>query len=166
MKNISKGLALLKQIQAVHQSYKDVNVLVSRYAELNQNSNLQTYLLSGTSDFVALCRKFIQLYYPNSFVKIEDVSVASESIEILCAVEAGKWSGKELFRFYRSSTVVGDIYVRDFHAKIRDLKCDKGLCVTMGSFSEPAHKFIEGRPIDFIEKDVLIKYLKKINMLD
>ena len=165
-KNISKGLALLKQVQAMNPTYKDVNVLVTRYTELNQNSNLQTYLLSGTSDFVALCRKLIQAYYQNANIKIEDVSVASESIEILCAVETGKWSDKELFRFYRSSNVVGDIYIRDMHSKIRDIKCDKGICVTMGSFSDSAHKFIEGRPIDFIEKDVLIKILKKVNMFD
>lgn len=165
-KNISKGLTLLKQIQNVHPSFKDVNALVSRYSELNQNSNLQTYLLSGTSDFVALCRKFIQTFYPNAFVKIEDVSVQSECVEILCTVEAGKWSDKELFRFYRTGNVVGDIYIRDFHSKIRDVKCDKGVCVTMGTFSESAHKFIEGRPVDFIEKEQLVKILKKINMFE
>jgi len=164
MKNISKGLVLLKQIQNIHPAYKDVDQLVSRYAELNQNSNLQTYMLSGTSDFVALCRKFIQVFYPHANVKIEDVSVQSESVEILCSVDTSKMEDKELFRFYRTSTVIGDINVREFHSKIRDIKCDRGYCVSMGKFSESAHKFVDGRPIDFIEKEDLVKILKKINM--
>ena len=163
--NIPKGLVLLKQIQAVHPGYKDVDSLVARYQELNQNQNLQVYLMSGTSDFVALCRKFITVFFKNAFVKIEDVSVAAESIEIICDVESNKWEAKNMFRFYRTQTVIGDIYVREFHAKMRDARCDNGYCVTMGTFSESAHQYTDGRPIDLIEKDALCAALKKINML-
>ena len=163
--NIPKGLVLLKQIQSVHPGYKDVDSLVGRYQELNQNQNLQVYLMSGTSDFVALCRKFITVFFKNAFVKIEDVSVAAESIEIICDVESNKWEAKNMFRFYRTQTVIGDIYVREFHAKMRDARCDNGYCVTMGTFSESAHQYTDGRPIDLIEKDALCAALKKINML-
>ncbi|MCR4734312.1 MAG: tetratricopeptide repeat protein [Treponema sp.] len=162
--NISKGLTLLKQIQGIHAGYKDVDALVARYSELNQNQNLQTYLLSGTSDFVALCRKFVAAYYKDSFVKVEDVAVASESVEIICNIEANKWEAKQLMRFYRTQNPIGDIYIRDFHSKMRDSKCDSGFVATMGVFSESAHKYTEGRPIDLIEKDELCKILKKINM--
>mgnify|MGYP002520674710 CR=1 FL=1 len=162
--NISKGYALLKQVQTESPGYKDVDALVVRYAELNQNRNLQVYMMSGTSDFVALCRKFVSAYYPDSFVKFEDMSIASESVEMICAIESAKWEAREIFRFYRTMTVIGDIYVREFHSKMRDSKCDAGLCVTMGSFSDSAHKYAEGRPIDLIEKDQLSKILKKINM--
>lgn len=162
--NISSGLALLKQIQAVKSGYKDVDNLVSRYQELNQNQNLQVYMLSGTSDFVAICRKIIQLFYKDAFVKVEDVAVATESVEISCSVESNKWESKSLFRFYRTQTVIGDINVREFHSKMRDAKCDNGVCITMGSFSESAHKFTEGRPVDLVEKEQLSKILKKINM--
>lgn len=162
--NIPKGLAVLKQLQATHPGYKDVDTLVLRYSELNQNQNLQLYLFSGTSDFVALCRKFIGAYYPDGFVKVEDVNVISECVEIICSVETNKWERKQMFRFYRTQTVIGDIYIREFHSKMRDAKCDNGTCVTMGSFSESAHKYIEGRPLDLIEKDQLSTVLKKINM--
>ena len=120
--------------------------------------------MSGTSDFVALCRKFISAFYNNSFVKVEDVSVDSGHVEIICSIENQKWDTKEIFRFYRSQTVIGDMPIREFHSKMRDLRCDAGFCVTMGSFSESAHKHAEGRPIDLIEKDQLSKILKKINM--
>ncbi len=164
MNDISKALIYLRQIQATKQGYKDVEALVARYAELNQNKNLQTYLMSGTSDFVALCRKFIATYYKDAFVKVEDVQVASESVEIICEVETSKWEAKQMFRFYRTQNVIGDINVRDFHSKLRDSKCDNGVCITMGNFSESAHKYIDGRPVDLIEKDELVKILKRINM--
>ncbi len=164
--NISKGLVLLKQIRTAYSGYKDVDALITRYTELNKNQNLQTYLLAGTSDFVALCRRFIQQYHSDGFVKIEDVSVQNESIEIICSVESSKWEAKELFRFYRSQTVIGDINIREFHSKMRDTKCDNGICVSMGNFSEGAHKYCEGRPVDLIEKDELCTLLKKINMFN
>lgn len=166
MNDISKALIYLRQIQAAKQGYKDVEALVARYAELNQNKNLQTYLMSGTSDFVALCRKFIATYYKDAFVKVEDVQVASESVEIICEVETSKWEAKQMFRFYRTQNVIGDINVRDFHSKLRDTKCDNGVCITMGNFSESAHKYIDGRPVDLIEKDELVKILKRINMFN
>ena len=161
--NITKALTLFKQIQVISPGYKDVSVLVQRYSELNQNSNLQAYLMSGTSDFVALCRKFVQAYYAGAFVKIEDISVFSESTEVLCSVETPKWSDTEMFRFFRSSGAIGELYIRDFHAKLKDIKCDRGFCVTAGSFTEEARKYVENRPIDLIEKSKLIMILKKIN---
>lgn len=164
LNDISKALTYLRQIQAAKPQYKDVDALVARYAELNQNKNLQTYLMSGTSDFVALCRKFISTYYKDAFVKVEDVQVASESVEIICDVETSKWEAKQMFRFYRTQNVIGDINIRDFHSKLRDTKCDNGVCISIGGFSDSAHKFIDGRPVDLIEKDDLVKILKRINM--
>lgn len=166
MNDITKALGLLRQIQVAKPQYKDVDTLVARYSELNQNKNLQTYLMAGTSDFVALCRKFISTYYKDSFVKVEDVQVASESVEIICAIETPKWEARHIFRFYRTQNIIGDINVRDFHSRLRDTKCDNGMCVTMGSFSESAHKYIEGRPVDLIEKEELVKILKRINLFN
>ena len=163
-KNISKALTYLKQIQSISPDYRDVPALISRYQELNQNSNLQVYLMSGTSDFVALCRKFISGYYPNSNIKVEDINVTSERVEILCEVQSVRWQDTELFRFYRSTGSIGELYVRDLHSKIREIKCDKAFCVTAGTFTEEAKKYIDGRPIDLIEKADLVKVLKKIEI--
>lgn len=166
LNEISKGLVYLKQVQSMREGYRDVDALVVRYTELNQNKNLQTYLLSGTSDFVAMCRKIIAVFHKEDFVKIEDVQISSECVEIICSVENPKWEARQIFRFYRNQNVIGDIYIRDFHSKIRDMKCDSGYCVTMGSYSDSCQKFCEGRPIDLIGKDELVKLLKKINMFN
>lgn len=166
MNNISQGLVYLKQVQMMKSGYKDTDTLVSRYAELNQNRNLQTYLLSGTSDFVALCRKLIVIFFKGNFVKIEDIQVNSEYVEIVCDAENVKWESTQIFRFYRTQNVIGDLNIREFHGKIRDSKCDNGICVTVGSFSESCHRFVEGRPITLVEKDELTKLLKRITTMN
>lgn len=161
---IAKALGYLRQINSITPNYRDVPSLITRYQELTQNSNLQAYLISGTSDFVTLCRKFITTYYKGSFVKIEDISVTAECTEIMCNVQSARWENTEIFRFFRSSSAVGELYIRDLHSKMRDIKCDKGLCVTAGLFTEEAKKYVEGRPIDLIEKAKLVSILKKIDI--
>lgn len=164
LKNISKGIQCLYEIQSTSPNYRDVPQLIQRYSELNQNKNLQIYLMAGTSDFVALCRKIVMTYYSKSFVKIIDISVQPDCTEVLVQVESSKWEDTELFRFYRSTGVTGELYVRDFHAKLGDSKADRGFCVTSGHFSEEGRKYSEGRPFDLIEKEVLVKILKKVDM--
>ena len=112
-----------------------------------------------------LFRKFVTSYYTDSYVKIEDISVAAESIEVLCEVESAKWQDTELFRFFRSTGSIGELYIRDFHSKLRDLKCERGFCVTAGSFTDEAKKYVEGRPIDLIEKNKLVSVLKRIDSI-
>ena len=162
--NIAKALQYLKQIQALTPSYKDVNALVSRYQELNQNSNLQSYLMAGTSEFVALCRKFVSAYYHDAFVKIEDIITNADSVDVLCSVETSRWEDTELFRFFRTTGAIGELYIRDFHSKMRDTKVDRGFCLTAGSYTSEAQKYVEGRPIDLLEKQKLITILKKVDM--
>ena len=161
---ISQGLTCLTTINNTVPNYKDVASLISRYKELNQNTNLQLYLTSGTSDFVVLCRNLVSKYYAHSVVKISDVEVQQDSVEILCEVETPKWEDIELFRFYRTTGAVGELFMRDFHAKLKDKKVDRGFCFTPGTFSEEAHKYVEGRPIDLVEKAQLMQLLKKITL--
>lgn len=164
--NIQKALECFNQILNVSPNYKDVESLVSRYSELNQNKNLKTYLMAGNSEFVALCRKMVTGFHAQSVVKIDDVTVNTDNVEIIATVQNSKVEMKEIFRFYRSQTAVGDFHVREFHSKMRDSKCDSGYCITMGEFSDGAHKFAEGRPLDLIEKGELNKMLKRVTMFN
>ena len=45
---------------------------------------------------------------------------------------------------------------------MQDVKAARGFCISAGVFSQEAHKYIEGRPIDLIEKNDLTKVLKQI----
>lgn len=164
-KNISLGINLLREIQTMSASYKDVPQLINRYGELNQNKNLQIYLMSSTSDFVALCRKIVMVYYQNATVKLQDISVETDHVEILLTMDTGKWEDTEIFRFYRTSGSIGELFVRDFQAKVSESKADRGICFTAGSYTEEATRYAEGRPIDLIKKEGLVKLLKKVDVL-
>ena len=163
-KNIATGISLLREIQAITPSYKDVAQLLSRYSELNQNKNLQIYLMSSTSDFVALCRKVVMAYYSRAVAKIQDISVEQDHVEIQLTVDTSRWEDTEIFRFYRTTGSIGELYVRDFQAKVSESKADRGICFTAGTYTEEALKYAEGRPIDLITKEGLVKLLKKVDM--
>ncbi|MBE6350900.1 MAG: tetratricopeptide repeat protein [Spirochaetaceae bacterium] len=162
-KKMDKGLLLLCEIQAVNPSYRDVSSLVTRYQELKQNANLQIYLTAGNSDFVALCRKVVMGFYEKASVKILDIAVTADNTEVLTEIETAKWEDTIIFRFYRTTGSIGELYIRDFHGRIRDIKAGRGICFTAGTFSDEARNYIEGRPVDLIEKAMLIKLLKRID---
>ncbi|TFG82523.1 MAG: tetratricopeptide repeat protein [Spirochaetales bacterium] len=161
---IAKAVALLNEIQQIYPNFKDVPAQLLRYKELNSNRNLQTYLLSATSDFITLCRKITLTFFPKAKVKITDISVQKNDwADILAEVETNRWSDVVLFRLIRSTGTIGELVLRDFHARIKDLKAGKGYCVTAGIFSDEAKKFVEARLIDLMEKDQLMNLLKNID---
>ncbi|MGN0729495.1 tetratricopeptide repeat protein [Treponema sp.] len=161
-KQIAKGLSLLKNIRDSVQNYKDVNSLINRYQELSQNSNLQIYISANSNDFVALCRKFILTKYKNSNIKIQSIEHDSLYTDILTEIYATTWQDVVLFRFFRTTGSVGEIYIREFHEHMNDVNAERGFCVSAGLFSAESKKYIEGRPIDLIEKTELAKILKLI----
>ena len=162
-KEIGKGIGFLQEIQAVNPQYKDVPQLMARYSELNQNKNLQTYLMASSSDYVALCRKIVMKFYQRAVTKIIDISVKPENIEIIVSIDFTRSEETHIFRFYRTTGAVADLYVREFHSRVSEAKADKGVCITAGLFSDEGRKYAEGRPIDLVEKNGLIKILKKID---
>jgi tetratricopeptide (TPR) repeat protein len=160
MQDIGKAVSLLNEIQAVFPNFKDVPALLTRYKELNSNRNLQVFLL-GTA---TLCRKIALLFFPKAKVKITDISVqGNDWADILAEIETAKWSDLILFRFIRSEGNVGELSVRDFHARVKDVKAGKGYCVTAGTFSDEAKRFVEARLIDLIEKQALMNILNSID---
>ena len=69
-----------------------------------------------------------------------------------------------MFRFFRTTGATGEIYVREFHGHMGDVKAARGFCISAGTFTEEARKYIDGRPIDLIEKNDLTKILKQISI--
>lgn len=162
LNNIPQALEMLKHAQSITPNYKDTGALIQRYQELNSNSNLQVYLMGPSAAFVALCRKAVPMFYPRSIVHFSDINVSNDGVEILCTVQSGAWEDTEIFRFYRSTSPVGEIPVRDLHAKIQESQIDKGVCVTAGTFTDGAKRYVDGRPIDLHEKEKLMAILKKV----
>ena len=161
--DIGKALTTLKELQKITPSYKDVPALIVRYQELNQNKNLQIYLMSVQSEFVALCRKIVVQFFPGAKVKITDISVFADYSDVVAEIDTPKWSDIVIFRFFRSQGSVGELLLRDFHGRIKDLKAGKGICLSAGVYSEESRRFTEGRPIDLYDKDRLNKILNAID---
>jgi tetratricopeptide (TPR) repeat protein len=161
---IGKALPLFKLIQLENGSYKDVNILINKYQELNANKNLQIFLMAPSPDFVALCRKIVMTYFAKAKIKIINISVTNnEWADILAEVDTFKWSDLIMFRFIRTQGAVGELTVRDFHSHLKEVKAGKGICVTVGSFSEGAKRYTEARLIDLIEKDRLTAILNAVD---
>jgi len=161
--DLGKALGLLKELQNTVPGYKDVIMLISKYDELNKNRNLQTYLISPTSNFVTLCRKLTIVFYPQAKVKITDISVQKDQhADILAEVSTKKWEDVILFRFIRASGQVGEFALRDLYSKTKEVKAGKGYCITAGTFTEGALRFVEARLIDLVDKKKLMSFLDKV----
>lgn len=162
--NIGKAVSLLNEVQGIYPNYKDVPALLAKYKELNSSRNLQIYLLGSASDYVTLCRKIVVMFFPKAKVKITDIQVQKNDFaDILAEIETSKWQDVVLFRFIRSTAVIGELAVRDFHARTKDVKAGKGLCLSAGTYTDEAKKFVEARLIDLIEKPALMNLLNTID---
>ena len=164
LNEISKAIPHLKQLQADNPSYKDVNVLLSKYIELSANRNLQTFLMGSSADFIALCRKIVMTYFGRAKVKITDITVnKAEWADILAEIDTSKWSDHIMFRFIRTQGSIGELIVRDFHSHLKEVKAGKGICITVGQYTEEAKKYTEARLIDLIEKEKLQAILNSLD---
>jgi tetratricopeptide (TPR) repeat protein len=162
--NIAGALSLLRLIQADNPSYKDVNNLIGKYQELNANKNLQIYLMAPSADFVALCRKIVMSYFSRAKIKITNIAVnKSDWADILAEVDTTKWSDVIMFRFIRSQGSVGELILRDFHSHLKEVKAGKGICITVGSYTEEARRYTEARLIDLIDKEKLTAMLNTVD---
>jgi tetratricopeptide (TPR) repeat protein len=162
LQHVEKAVQLLEEIQRTNPDYKDVRQQIQRNRELSRNRNLQTYLIAPPSEFVALCRRVATGFFDHARVKITDVSVhRNEYADILAEVETAKWVDTILFRFIRTSGQVGELVLRDFHGRIKDVKAGRGFCVSAGEFTEGAQQFVEARLIDLVGKDQLMQILQR-----
>lgn len=163
LRDIGRAITLFKQIQAIAPSYKDVNTLILNYQELNQNKALRTYLMAGKSEFVNLCRKIVSKFFPNARIKIIDITVLTTHTDVVVAIDTDRYTDTALFRFFRTQGTVGELYLRDFHEYLKELKAGTGICCNAGTFTDEAIHFSEGRSIELYAKDRLNKLLSKIS---
>jgi tetratricopeptide (TPR) repeat protein len=164
LNEIGKAIPFLKQIHADNPSYKDVNIMLGKYIELNANRNLQTFLMGTSADFVSLCRKIVMTYFGKAKVKITNITAnKNEWVDILAEIDTTKWSDLIMFRFIRTQGSIGELIVRDFGSHLKEVKAGKGVCITVGNFSEEAKKYTEARLIDLIEKEKLQAILNSVD---
>jgi tetratricopeptide (TPR) repeat protein len=164
LQEIGKAIGLLRDVQNTNPNYKDAAALINRYQELNANKNLQIYMMAPQNDFIALCRKVVLGYYVKAKVKITNISMhKNEWADLLAEIDTPKWSDIVMFRFIRSQGAAGELVVRDFHSHLKEVKAGKGICITVGLFSDEARRYTEARLIDLIDKSKLSAILNTID---
>ncbi len=160
---IPEALKQLKDLKVLNPGYKDVETLIQKYSELNTNKNLQIFLLAETSEFATLCRRVASAMFPKAKVKIVNISVQKkEHADILAEISTTKWEDIVLFRFVRTTGIVGELVLRDLYSKLKEVKAGRGFCITAGTYSEGAQQFVEARLIDLLEKKDLNKQLENL----
>ena len=161
---MENALRELGEIVKINPTYKDVAEQVERARELAGNKNLQTFLMSSASEFVGLARRIVTHYVSDAKTKILDITVnGSEAADVLAEIRAPKWEDTALFRMVRTTGQVGELVLRDLHSRMKDLHAGRGFCMTAGAFSEGAQSYVEARFIDLVEKDDLLKILRRVS---
>jgi restriction endonuclease Mrr len=68
-----------------------------------------------------------------------------------------------MFRFIRTAGSIGEMIVREFHTHLKEVKAGKGICITIGNFTEEARRYTEARLIDLIEKERFTAILNTVD---
>jgi tetratricopeptide (TPR) repeat protein len=160
---LSGALRTWKEINTLQPNYKDVAEKIGQFQEVNTNRFLQIFLMGASSEFVTLCRRIATRYYANSNTKLANISLKKgQYADILAHVRTPQWEDQVLFRFVRSQGAIGELLLRDLYVHAKDIHAPRAVCVTAGTFTEQAQEFAEARMIDLVEKDNLLKMLKKL----
>jgi tetratricopeptide (TPR) repeat protein len=160
---VRQAIRLWKEIAAEAPDFRDVRDKISQYREINSSRNLQIFLMSPTSEFIGLCRKIVLGYFANASSKLLNISLPrAEYADILAQVHTPQWEDLALFRFVRSSGATGELLLRELHARSKEVRASRAVCATAGTFSEQARAFVEARMIDLVDKDGLLKLLRRL----
>lgn len=160
---LTAAITIFNEISKVKPDYKDIRLLLEKYGAISGNKGLSGYMFAEEGEFSDICRRLIDFLFPKAGIKILESSFsANRFMEIFANIETVKWEDNVLFRFYRSNLVIDEIPIREFYAKMRDRKINRGFCLTAGSFSDAAKSFTEARYIDLIEGSQLEELLKKL----
>ena len=86
---------------------------------------------------------------------VETANTGDEGIDLICTkkdtnetivVQCKRYQGK-----------VGSPIIRDFYGSLIHSKASKGYIVTTGQFTSDAISWAEGKPIEFIDREKLIR---------
>jgi len=161
--NMEAALRQYKDIRNVNPNFRDVSDQIRRLSEFYSNKNLQVYMMAPTSEFVTLCRSLTGTFFPKAAIKVVDVTVeGNDYADITCEVSTSKWDDTIVFRFLRSSGMVGELFLRDMQVRLKEMHAGRGFCVTAGTFTPTAKQFVEARLIDLVEKEALLKAMNAL----
>ena len=160
-KDIQAAIKLWEKILSIDTNFKDVRYKLDQYEHTKTSNMLRTYMMSSRADFIDICKEASCHYTDRvSIIRIEPL--VDQSVEILTQAILHDHPTTILFKYFRGTTNVGGLAIREFYEKLKETKAKKGVCFSTTDFTEDAQLFSSGRVIELLGKNELIKLLTKI----
>lgn len=82
-------------------------------------------------------------------------------IDIIATTGQSIFSGKYLVQCKRWTKPVGEPTVRELYGVVSSERANKGILITTASFTDDAHRFASGKPLELIDREQLLALLDK-----
>jgi len=158
--DIQNAIQLWESILSQASKYKDVRTKLDKYEQTRSNYALRAYMMSTKADFLKLCKK-MTLKFADNVTILRTESQMYSTVEIFAQVIQNKVPTIILFKFFRGTNTIGQLAVREFYEKTKEVKAKQGICFTNTDFTEDSFSFCEGRVLELLGKKELLKYLTR-----
>ncbi len=159
-KDIQAAIDQWEKILTSVKDYKDVQVKLEKYEQTKTSSVIRTYMMASRSEFIEICKKAVA-YAAERVILIRTEPQANLSIEIFTQAALRDVPTTILFKFYRGSSKIGQLAIREFYEALKETKAKQGICYTTADYSDEAVDFSSGRVIELRGKNDLVKILTK-----
>lgn len=159
-KDVQAAIDLWEKILTSVKDYKDVKVKLEKYEQTKTSSVIRTYMMASRSEFIEICKKAVA-YAAERVILIRTEPQANLSIEIFTQAALRDVPTTILFKFFRGSSKIGQLAIREFYEALKETKAKQGICYTTADYSDEAVDFSSGRVIELRGKNDLVKILTK-----
>jgi tetratricopeptide (TPR) repeat protein len=160
-KDIQAAIRLWEKILSLDKNYKDVRYKLDQYEQTKTSNVLRTYMMASRADFIEICKE-ASCHYADKVSVIRVEPLVDQSVEVFTQAILHDHPTTILFKYFRGTTNIGGLAVREFYEKLKETKAKKGVCYSTADFTEDAQLFSSGRVIELMGKNELIKLLTKI----
>lgn len=159
-KDVQAAIDQWEKILTRVKDYKDVKTKLEKYEQTKTSSFIRTYMMASRSDFTEICKK-AAIHAAVRVIIIRTEPQADSSIEIFTQAVHHDVPTTILFKFFRGSSKIGQLAIREFYETLKETKAKHGICYTTADYSDEAIEFSSGRVIELLGKNDLIKLLGK-----
>ncbi|KPJ86550.1 MAG: hypothetical protein AMS17_12075 [Spirochaetes bacterium DG_61] len=160
--DIQRAITLWEKILTTVKEYRDVRAKLERYEQTRANTMLRTYMISSRDEFAELCKKITHSFAKRVTI-IRTALGYDSTVEILAQAVYKDVPTMIFFKFFRGTSNLGQLAIREFYEKLKETKAKQGVCITSSDYTEDAISFSEGRMLELLPNKDLVKLLARID---
>ncbi len=161
--DIQNALKQWERILARSSDYRDVRAKVEKYEKMKYSNVLKAYMTAPLSSFLKVCR-YIAVKFAENVVIMRVGSQRDSSVEIFAQAIYKHRNMTILFKFFRGTSKVGQLAIREFYEKVKETKAKLGICMTSTEFTDEALNFVEGRALELYSGAQFNRLLKRVEI--